>query len=68
MSNPKNLERLARARALLDQYDSSSEGLETALTDLMADMYHLIEQEGLPFEEIRRTAYMHFCAEVGGDD
>ena len=60
-----NAQRIQSARKALRPYKPETESVETALIDLMADLYHLADKEGISMDKVRRVAFMHFAAEQG---
>ncbi len=65
-----NEDRAARASEVVYEYSNKPDmvpvenaGLKTTLSDLLADMMHLADQERVPWEDVQGTAEMHFNAE-----
>ncbi len=65
-----NEDRAARASEVVDAYSHQpgmepveNAGLQSTLSDLLADMMHLADQEGVPWEDVQLTAEMHFNSE-----
>ncbi len=64
-----NEQRAEQARKTLDYFLSlapNDEDVETLAIDLLADILHLLEQEGTDFERVLRLAEDHFRAERKG--
>jgi hypothetical protein len=67
---PTNEERADWGRAACDTFAESvrmdmANDLPTIIGDLIANLLHLADQEGLCAESVLRTATMHFEAETG---
>ncbi len=65
----QNAHRIASARRAVAAFQDEagqddSDGLDTVLTDLLCDLQHLCDNEGLVFERILLLAKMHHTAEV----
>lgn len=68
---PKNLERATRVYEMLKAhpiYSSDIVDLRGAVTDVMADLRHLCEREGVDFEYAIRASESNYNAEQSGDD
>lgn len=73
-----NLERANRIGAQLDPYLPSHYGsadeastriyLERAIVDVLSDIRHLCDREGLSFGEVDRKAYAHYATELAATD
>ena len=68
---PRNSDRAAWARRAVVTLQketglTEADGLDTAVTDLLADMMHLCRQEGLKFQRQFLMAEMHYEAERRG--
>jgi hypothetical protein len=52
-------------KILQEHYDMANKGndKQTALTDLLADVYHFAAYHNIELEQLQRTAYAHFSAE-----
>ena len=67
MADPTNEERAETARAALDsneKYFDGGEATRESIADLVADLLHLAQREGLDPESIIQTARMNFDAEM----
>jgi hypothetical protein len=67
---PTNEERADRGREACETFAESvrmdmANDLPTIIGDLIANLLHLADQEGLCAESVLRTATMHFEAETG---
>ena len=62
----QNRQRAARVEAILRKapYSAGTEGVETALIDLLSDARHLCDLHGIPWHEADRDAYKHYSAEI----
>ncbi len=65
----QNAQRAARARAAVATFryetgQGDADGLDTVLTDLLCDLLHLCDQEGLSFERVVLLARTHYNAET----
>lgn len=73
---PTNKDRAGWAKEAVDHFSkvvgAQDEDLETKMTDLLADMMHLADQNGLDFEKLTEHAENHFDEEFeeeeGGED
>jgi len=64
-----NEQRAEQARNTLNYFLSivpNDDDVETLATDLLADIFHLLEQEGVDFERVLSSAEDHFRAERKG--
>ena len=64
-----NEDRAIAARQTLDYFlsiVSNDDDVETLATDLLADMLHLLDQEGIDFERVMTSAENHFQLEREG--
>ncbi len=67
MMHPANEKRVSRARIAIAPYGNGD--TRDDICDLLANLMHLCDCEGLDFDEIAESARMHFAAESGeGDD
>ena len=65
----QNVRRAAWAREAVAAFQNEtgqddSDGLDTLLTDLLCDLLHLCDQEGLEFQSILLLAKTHYDAEA----
>lgn len=63
----ENDERGAVVKDMLNKskrYDALAVGLETAVSDLLGDIRHLCDNEGLEFAKLDRRGHGHYTAEV----
>lgn len=61
----ENRQRAAKVKAILcSKYGARTEGVATALTDLLTDIRHLCDAETLAFADCDESAYAHYSAEV----
>ena len=58
---PKNEGRAERAQIAVDLQE---EGGDTGIVDLLANLRHLCDREGLNFAELDSMAYAHYIAEM----
>jgi len=65
--SPSLRQRAINGLKTLKAYDSDDNGLETDLSDLISDLFHLAYQAGCDPDEIVRMAHVHFDAEIKGD-
>ena len=58
-------DRIWRAKKALSRYyeNAEEEGLETVLTDFVADAMHFADAEGIDWEQLLWRAEMHFTEE-----
>ena len=63
-----NKQRVADAREALKPYNPDTEGVKTALIDLMTDLYHLAQAEGILMDDVRRIAYTHYSVEMNNTE
>lgn len=77
MSKRKNSQRVKRSEETLYRYyelcgytreETKSEGLETVLTDLFADLFHFCQARDIDFNEHQRIGYQHYCEEKDGKE
>jgi hypothetical protein len=64
-----NEDRAGQARQTLDYFLNiapNDDDVETLATDLLADILHLLDQEGIDFERVLSSAEDHFRAERKG--
>jgi len=65
---PTNAERAAWAERAVRYFARASgqgrEPLETSVVDLLADLMHLAEREGLDLHRLAERAHLHFSAEL----
>jgi hypothetical protein len=64
-----NEDRAIAARQTLDYFLSivpNDDDVETLARDLLADMLHLLDQEGIDFERVMESATDHFQTEKEG--
>lgn len=66
-----NAERVCKARTLLstptehhDEYGPPNQSLDEGIIDLLADLRHLCDAEGLDFAELDRMAHDHYKVEL----
>ena len=59
--NMKNEGRAERAQIAVDLQE---EGGDTGIVDLLANLRHLCDREGLDFAELDSMAYAHYIAEM----
>lgn len=59
--NMKNDERACRAQMAVDL---GEEGGDSAIVDLLANLRHLCDREGLDFAELDSMAYIHYITEA----
>jgi len=63
-----NKKRAKRARKAIVNYSTGygppSNELETDIVDMMTDLRHLCDADGLSYAELDRRACGHYCAEV----
>lgn len=65
-----NEERAARAMAAIEGYTAddgdayADESLEVKLSDLLCDLRHLSDQEGIKFHEVDRAGYQSYLSEL----
>jgi hypothetical protein len=69
---PTNAERAARAWDACETFADATglsvdDELPTVIGDLIANLLHLADQDGLCAESVLRTATMHFEAETGDE-
>lgn len=57
----QNQERAERAQMAVDMQE---EGGEPGIVDLLANLRHLCDREGLDFSNLDRMAYQHYIEEV----
>lgn len=68
--NPCNADRAALGMVVVEGFsaatglDITTDGLQTAVGDLTANLMHLCAANGIDFEDVYRVASMHFEAEV----
>lgn len=48
--------------------DLEADGLDVAISDLLCDILHLCQRDGIDIERAADAAYMHFEAEASGAD
>ena len=54
--------------AVVPYLERTGSGRDVVLTDLLADLMHWADREGLTFSEHEQRAYFHYLAEIGGED
>lgn len=54
------------AKAFADR-TGKGEPLETVLSDMLADVYHLCDAVGFDFEELRARGFRHYQEEIEGE-
>jgi hypothetical protein len=64
---PSLRQRAINGLKVLKASKPDNNGLETDLSDLVSDLFHLAYQAGLEPDEIVRRAHVHFDAEISGD-
>lgn len=57
----KNQERATRAQMAVDLQE---EGGDAGIIDLLANLRHLCDREGLDFDELDHMAYTHYASEL----
>ncbi len=62
-----NLERANRALNVATEYLDDVKDVKTAVIDLLADVHHLCDKQGLDFSSMLKSARNHHAAEVAGD-
>jgi hypothetical protein len=71
MKNPLNAKRAKRAETVLRAYERWNRNdyePETAAVDVIADLMHFADREGLDFDELFNRAQRHYLNEVQPDD
>lgn len=71
--HPNNQTRANRAEAALEAWlaKSGEDGPITdpaTLADLLADLMHWCDREGIDFDDARESAGLNYAAEVGGEE
>jgi hypothetical protein len=66
MNNAERAEKAFRTMLVFMQYTglTRADGYETAITDLIADLQHLCDEQGIEFAEVLRVAEDHYQAEL----
>lgn len=69
----QNKQCAARVRKVIAAYNSlagltKADGVETSLSDMLADIQHFCQQRDIDFDEILGRANNHFAAEFQGID
>ena len=63
-----NGKRAARAHTMVERYEQLSDSKPgDVITDLLADLMHWCHREGTNFDEVLKTAQMHYLAETDGE-
>jgi len=63
---PSLRQRAINGLLALKAYEADNNGLETDLSDMVSDLFHLAFQAGLDPDEIVRKAHVHFDDEIRG--
>ena len=63
----RNAERARRAAAALQHYHRQDH-TPGHWQDFLADFMHFVHRQGADFQDLLRTATMHFQAEIKGDE
>lgn len=71
-SKVQNARRAASAYRVVTKFQrqtglTNADGLDTAIADLVCNLMHLCDSEGLPFDRILARANTHWAAERCGD-
>lgn len=68
MNDYTNADRADSARAAAEAFaiatGSQDEDLRTQLVDLLANIMHLADEEGLVFDALTESAYLHYEDEI----
>jgi hypothetical protein len=64
--NPRKFGAMIAKRALIAAFNEE-ELQNVTICDMLADLRHLCDADGLDFAELDRRAYQHYCAELYGD-
>ncbi|MBU1248281.1 MAG: hypothetical protein KKB70_06260 [Proteobacteria bacterium] len=70
MSNPTNKDRAEIGRAVMNFFGSlpgQESDTTSGLVDVLTNLMHLAEDEGIYFQSCVETAKMHFDQEHGGE-
>ncbi len=59
-----NDQRSALAEKTLAPYGPKTEGIDTAITDALANFRHLCDREGLCYGDLDRMAHVHYLEEL----
>jgi len=67
---PTNKDRAERARKALEVYvelNCNDDDPSASITDLVTDLIHLTDEYSLAFDDITDMAWMHYGAEIDGE-
>jgi hypothetical protein len=67
LGSPSLRQRAINGLKALKAYGPDDNDLETNLSDMVSDLFHLAFQANLDPDEIVRRAHVHFDAEIKGD-